>query len=195
MNPSATQPITPSSAPGESLAGRKAVPVWLIVLLLVILYLGMVYFDLHGAWFNPEVYSPYRSAAELETFQPPPASGPNLLQGRKNFETVCGVCHGTEGVGKPGLAPPYVGSEWIPLEGLNGPITVNGQIWTEPSSMPAMGATLSDEDLANVLSYIRITWGKNASAITPEQVHAVRVETANHPLPWSPQELLALPEK
>lgn len=196
---------TPISEAAEPRAGHAAVPIWLIILLFVLFYLGMVYFDQHAAWFDPTVYEPYHSLAELEAFQPPPPSGPNLPQGQRVFEPTCGVCHGSDGMGKPGIAPPYVGSEWvqgspnrmirIPQQGLNGSIKVNGQVWTQVSSMAAMGASLSDEALANVLSYIRVNFGKNASPITPEQVHAVRLATANHPQPWTEPELLALPEK
>ena len=202
--PETSQSSPAASEAGESRIGQATVPIWLIILLFVALYWGMVYFDLHGAWFSPDVYAPYRSIAELEKFQPPPPSGPGP-KAKYIYETICGLCHGNDGMGKPNQAPPYVGSEWvqgspnrlirIPQCGLNGPIKVNGQEWTQVSSMAAMGATLSDEDLANVLSYIRLNWGNKASMITPEQVHAVRVEIANHPQPWTEGELLAVPEK
>jgi mono/diheme cytochrome c family protein len=201
---SAPSQPTPSEAT-EPRVGSASVPVWLIILLFVLLYWGMVYFDLQGAWFEPNVYAPYHSAAEVEFFQPPPPEGPNLAQGKAKFELVCGVCHGTDGLGKPNSAPPYIGSEWvqgspnrlirIPQQGLNGPIHVNGQSWAQVSSMAAMGAGLSDEDLANVLSYIRATWGNKAPAITPEQVHKVRGDSASHPQPWTEPELLALPKE
>jgi mono/diheme cytochrome c family protein len=58
-----------------------------------------------------------------------------------------------------------------------------------PSSMPAMGAALSDSDLAAVLTYIRQSWGNKAPEITPEQVKAVRAEVGNRTQPWSTAEL------
>ena len=58
--------------------------------------------------------------------------------------------------------------------------------------MPAMGATLSDDDLAGVLTYIRQSWGNKASAITPEQVKAVKAEVGNRTQPWTADELNAL---
>ena len=45
--------------------------------------------------------------------------------------------------------------------------------------MPAMGATLSDEDSAAVLSYIRQSWGNKASSIALEQVKAIRAEVGS----------------
>jgi len=59
--------------------------------------------------------------------------------------------------------------------------------------MPNMGASLSDDDLAAVLTYIRQSWGNKASAITPEQVKAVKAEVGNRTQPWTAAELMAIP--
>ena len=205
MNPAPNPaPHAPDAEPQTS---RRPVPVWSFILLFILLYWGFVYFDLHGGWFNTQVYAPYKSFAELQFYQPPPPEGPEavIANGRRVYEsaTGCGLCHNTDGLGKPGQAPPFVGSEWvlgsparmirIPLAGLSGPITVAGQQYN--LSMPAIGATLSDEDLANVLSYIRNSWGNKVSLITPQQVHAVKTEIGNRSQPWSAGELLAVPEK
>ena len=53
----------------------RPVPVWLLVLMLVLLYWGMLYFDQHGGWFSQEVYSPYRSVDELVKWQPAKEEG------------------------------------------------------------------------------------------------------------------------
>ena len=195
--PRQSMPLTAEAA--EPGAGRNAVPVWIIVLLFLLLYWGMVYFDQHSGWFSPEVYAPYRSTAELVMYQPP-AGGPDLSRGKAVYENVCGLCHGNDGMGKPGQAPPFARSEWalgspnrmirIPLAGLAGPIQVNGQEWN--LAMPAMGAALPDDDLAAVLTYIRQSWGNKAAAITPEQVKAVRTEVGNRTQPWTADQLNAL---
>ena len=168
--------------------------------MLLLLYWGMVYFDQHSGWFDAQVYSPYRSAAELALYQPP-VGGPDLSRGKVVYENICGLCHNNDGSGKPGQAPPFAGSEWalgspnrmirIPLAGLAGPIQVNGQQWN--LAMPAMGATLSEDDLAAVLTYIRQSWGNKASTITPEQVKAVKAEVGNRTQPWSSDQLNAIP--
>ena len=49
--------------------------------------------------------------------------------------------------------------------------------------MPAMGAALSDEDLAAALTYMRQSWGNKASEITPEMVKAVRAQLGNRSQP------------
>ena len=183
----------------EPKAAEKAVPVVLVVLLLVLLFGGMVYFDQRGAWFKPEVYTPYISITELTSFQPP-TGGIDLEQGRAVYERVCGLCHNSDGMGKPNQAPPFAGSEWvlgsanrmirIPLSGLNGSVKVKDVEWS--LSMPAMGAALSDEDLSAVLTYIRSSWGNKATPITAEQVKAVRAEVGNRPM-WTVEQLNAIP--
>ena len=117
------------------------------------------------------------------------------------YENICGLCHGNDGLGKPSQAPPFAGSEWalgspnrmirIPLAGLAGPVQVNGQTWN--LAMPAMGAALPDDDLAAVLTYIRQSWGNKGSAVTSEQVKAVRAEVGNRTQPWTAEQLNAIP--
>lgn len=205
VQPNQPTPMMPETA--EPRMESMAAPIWLFILLFGLLYWGMVYFDHHSGWFSPQVYAPYTSIAELQEFQPLPTGGPNLQRGKIVYDATCGLCHGPDGMGKPGQAPPYVGSEWvqaianvlvrIPQKGLSGPIHVNGQEWNQVTSMAAMGETLSDDDLANVLSYIRTNWGNKAPAITPEEVHTVRADAAKHPGPYTEAELkaLALPKK
>jgi mono/diheme cytochrome c family protein len=188
-------PPTPETEPS---ATRPALPIWIIITTLVLLYLGMVYFDHHGGWFDTQVYAPYASAEELETYQPQSGAAAALAHGKSVYETTCGVCHGDDGAGKPNLAPPLAGSEWvnakdfkrlahIPLAGLNGSVEVKGQNWS--LSMPAMGAPLSDADLADVLSYIRGSWGNTAGPVTAADVKAVRAAIGSHPQPISGPDL------
>jgi mono/diheme cytochrome c family protein len=197
MNPLPGQ-LMPDSA--EPKAALQAVPVWLMVLLLLLLFWGMVYFDQNSAWCNSQVYAPYHSLAELRNYQPP-TGGINLERGRAVYETVCALCHNTDGTGKPGQGPPFAGSEWvlgsptrlarIPLAGLIGPVQVKGQEYNNPG-MVSVRDSLSDDDLAAVLTYIRRSWGNQASEIPPEQVKATRAEVGNRSQPWSAAELNAL---
>ena len=200
MSRKANQSMPLTSDAVEPKAGSAAVPVWLVVLLFLLLYGGMVFFDRNGGWFNQQVYAPYHSVAELTSYQLS-TSGPDIDQGKVVYESICGLCHNNDGMGKPNQAPPFVGSEWvlgspnrlirIPLFGLSGPVKVKGQDWN--LAMPNMGAALPDDDLAAVLTYIRQSWGNKASAITPEQVKAVKAEVGNRTLPWSATELNAIP--
>jgi mono/diheme cytochrome c family protein len=166
----------------EPAASRSTMPIWIIVLTLVLLFLGAVYFDHHSGWFNKQVYAPYTSADELASHQPKSGAASMLARGKTVYGTYCGLCHGSDGLGKPGQAPPLAGSEWvakdvpslarIPLAGLNGPIQVAGKDWN--LSMAPMGATLSDADLAAVLTYIRTSWGNNNGAVSADEVKTAR---------------------
>src|ERR1035438_3952231 len=147
-------------------ASRSTVPIWIILLTLLLLFLGAVYFDRYSGWFDKQVYAPYTSADELASYQPKSGAASMLTHGKAVYETYCGLCHGSDGLGKPAQAPPLAGSEWvakdiaslarIPLTGLNGSIQVKGRDWN--LSMAPMGATLSDADLAAVLTCIRESW-------------------------------------
>jgi len=98
------------------------------------------------------------------------------------FQT-CVACHQTTGLGLPGVFPPLAGSEWvngpaenlirIQLRGLMGPITVAGK---EYNSVMPPNATLTDGEIAEVLTYIRNEWGNKGSAVTADMVKALRSE-------------------
>jgi len=164
------------------------VPIWLIGLLAISIYWGMLYVNDHAGEFSAKVYAPYPTLAEVEAAQPH-TSGPGP-EGKKNFVMICSTCHQNTGLGVPAEGkPPLAGSEWvlaplpdrmirIALYGLQGPITVKGQEFGT-LQMPAWGGTgalTNDETLAAVLTYIRQNkeWGNNASAVTAEQVKAIR---------------------
>lgn len=205
MSAPSNQPNPAASAAVEPRVIRCPVPVWVFIILVLLLYWAMVYFDLHSGWFSPQVYYPYTSVAELEILKPRSLGAFDELRGRTIFEANCALCHNTDGSGKPGQGPPLVGSEWvlgspnrmirIPQNGLAGPIQVKGQEYNLSQGMAPMGAPLSDEDLAAVLSYIRTSWGNKASIITKEQVQAVRKEVGNRSQPWTAPELMTVPEK
>ena len=58
--------------------------------------------------------------------------------------------------------------------------------------MPPLGTTLTDEQIAGVLTYVRRQWGNEASAIHPEMVKETRAATNGRTRPWTQDELLAL---
>ncbi len=199
---SAALPSAAALDAAEPKAAPGVVPVWLFFLLFVVLFLGMYYFDQRGGWFKGEVYAPYASLAELEEYQPA-KGGVDLGRGRAVYENVCALCHNPDGAGKPNQAPPLAGSDWvigstarlivIPLAGLTGPIEVKGQQWN--LAMPAMGAALSDDDLAAVLTYMRQSWGNKAPEVTPEQVKAIRAQLGGRSQPFTAAELMTVQGK
>ena len=192
-----------TSPDAEPTATRSTVPMWIFALTLLLIYLGAVYFDHHSGWFDPQVYSPYANAEQLEAYQPKSGAAAMLARGKQVYEQVCGLCHGTDGLGKPGQAPPLAGSELvnakgfsrlahIPLTGVAGQIKVEGKDWN--MSMAAMGAALSDSDLASVLTYIRNSWGNKADAVTADGVKQVRAAVSKTPGSMTGDQLMKMPE-
>ncbi|HET7180064.1 MAG TPA: c-type cytochrome, partial [Chryseosolibacter sp.] len=101
--------------------------------------------------------------------------------GAKVYEIYCGTCHQGDGKGASGRFPPLAKSPWVTgnkekligivLSGLEGPIDVNGQDFN--GTMP-QHSFLSNEEIANVLTYIRQSFGNEASAVTAGEVDQVR---------------------
>src|SRR4029450_2545965 len=95
--------------------------------------------------------------------------------------------------------PPLAGSEFttggsrrpamIVLKGLQGPVTVKGQKFGTAVMQP-WDKTLTDRKIADVLSYERSEWGNSASAVTAEQIAALRKELANHPESFGEHDIL-----
>jgi mono/diheme cytochrome c family protein len=117
--------------------------------------------------------------------------------GKAVYEMLCGQCHKPDGLGKEGLAPPLLNSDWvlgpesrvvrIVLGGLHGPITVSGKVYN--LDMPSW-RMLDDERIAAALTYVRRAWDHTASPIDAATVKKIRAETANRAEPWSERELL-----
>ena len=187
----------------EPTVTRSAAPMWIIVVTLTLLFFGGLFLDSHGGWFDAKVYAPYNSAEKLEAFQPKSGAAAAAAQGKRVYDAVCGICHGPDGNGKPGQAPPLAGSEWvvtkginrlahIPLIGVSSTIVVEGKEWN--LNMAAMGAALPASDLAAVLTYIRTSWGNKAGEVTADDIKKVRAEIGKSLQPLNGEQLMKLPE-
>jgi mono/diheme cytochrome c family protein len=201
MSPEPAQSSAARSASAEPTALRRAVPVWLFPLVFVVLFWGMVYFDSHGGWFDPRVYTPYADHKHLEVWQPVASADPEA-QGKFIYnKPTCVTCHQADGNGTPGQFPPLTSSEWlkekepgrvirIVLNGLNGPLEINGKSFN--GSMVPWKGTLSPEEIAAVLTYVRgKAFGNNAPAVEAKRVKAVqdKLEAAGRTQPFTPDEL------
>jgi ubiquinol-cytochrome c reductase cytochrome b subunit len=104
------------------------------------------------------------------------AVGPQAKAGQKIYSEKCSSCHGVSGGGTPGAFPPLAGNDFVTgdanqvikvvLDGKTGPITVNGQGFN--GTMPPWKASLSNKDVANVVTYIRSTLGNNHAGAVKE---------------------------
>ncbi len=100
--------------------------------------------------------------------------------GRNVFSQNCAACHQPDGRGLPGAFPPLANSDYLNADvnraigvvigGKTGPITVNGQTFN--SVMPALH--LSDDDVANVLTYVYSQWGNRGHVVSRAQVARIR---------------------
>lgn len=200
-----------SSTEAEPTAVFTPMPVWLVAVMLALLFLSAWYFDFLGGWFEPKVYAPYHSLADLQRYQP--NSDPDaayLAQGRKLFAENCAVCHMETGIGNPANGcPPLVGSEWVKhptpdrivmivSKGLAGPITVNGKVYNTGVMLAVGDALPGDEKeksfkIGAIISYVRKQFGEISVVVKPEQVEGVRANIKNHTGNYSPEDLLKVP--
>jgi mono/diheme cytochrome c family protein len=109
--------------------------------------------------------------------------------GRELYQTLCAACHQPDGRGREQLAPALVGSELaLAAAEISVRIVLNGK---EGSTglMPPLGTTLTDDQIAAALTYIRREWGHTASPVAPSVVKDVRAATAGRTRPWTADEL------
>lgn len=107
----------------------------------------------------------------------------SLMAGKKVYDTYCLPCHMANGLGAPGMNPPLAGTDYVLgdkerlikviLNGLNEPIEINGEIY---QNVMASHAFLSDQQIADVLTFVRQSFGNNASEITVSEVQSVRAK-------------------
>lgn len=98
----------------------------------------------------------------------------------KLYNAYCGICHGRDGMGT-GRFPPLKGSEWIAeskelpisvvLNGLEGDVMVAGKSYS--NRMPALGL-LDDQQVAEILTYVRKEFNNIPTAVTPNDVRKMR---------------------
>ncbi len=101
--------------------------------------------------------------------------------GASVYNTNCASCHQATGEGVAGAFPPLAGNPTvmgpkakvihIVKYGLQGAIVVKGKSYN--GMMPPWGTTLSNADIAAVISYVRSSWGNSASPVTVADVKAV----------------------
>ncbi|MEE2705494.1 MAG: cytochrome c [Planctomycetota bacterium] len=123
---------------------------------------------------------------------------PVAKRGKSLYEASCASCHLSSGEGKEGVGPSLVGSKWvtgsperlarISLYGIRGPIVVNGRQFN--LEMPGVYYyQFDDGQMAAVLTYIRQSWGNDASPVPPSLVATVRKECGERGDSWTVEEL------
>jgi mono/diheme cytochrome c family protein len=104
----------------------------------------------------------------------------SMARGQEVYMAQCLSCHQSEGEGIEDVFPPLAKSDYLMadkkrsihqvLHGLSGEIKVNGKIYNGEMS----AFDLTDQEVSDVLNYIRNSWGNKGVAVTPEEVAAAR---------------------
>lgn len=133
-------------------------------------------------------------------------AGSSLLSaqpGEQIYKTLCAACHGPDGKGVGEGAnkfPPLHQSDWVKgdsrriiqvvLGGLQGPITVNGKDYN--LLMPPHGGSMTDQQIADVVSYVRQNLGNKEKSVTLAMVKEQRAQKDNPVMPkmWTADTLL-----
>jgi mono/diheme cytochrome c family protein len=108
-----------------------------------------------------------------------------IARGKTVYENTCLACHQPDGSGVPNMNPPLVKTKWvlgdkkalakIVLKGLQGgEIEIDGDKFHNP--MPPLETVLSDQEIADVLTYVRNSFGNKASLVTVAEVKALRAK-------------------
>lgn len=111
-------------------------------------------------------------------------AGYDAAKGQALFTANCAACHQATGEGLPGAFPPLKGNAavndadptthiHVVLHGLQGG-NVGGVTYSSP--MPPFADTLSDADIADIISYERSSWGNHGVPVTAQQVAAERAK-------------------
>lgn len=192
----------------EPRVGREPLSLWLIAIYGLAVFFGGGYLGRYaGNWSGdgldylgnaPRVASHAGAAGGAEqAVELTPAD-----KGKKIFSANCATCHQPTGLGVAGQYPPLAGSEYVNggtrrlgmilLKGLQGPLTVKGAHYGSAVMQP-WEKTLTDEKIADVLTYIRQDWGNTAGPVAPEGIAALRKELAGRAESWTEADLQAVP--
>lgn len=104
----------------------------------------------------------------------------SIERGKDIYIAQCMSCHLEQGEGIADLYPPLAQSDYLMadkkrsidnvIQGMSGEIVVNGKTY----NMEMTAFDLSDQDVSDVLNFIRNSWGNNGESVTPEEVNAAR---------------------
>ncbi|MFT4637067.1 MAG: mono/diheme cytochrome c family protein [Verrucomicrobiales bacterium] len=156
----------------DPLEGTEPVSLWCFLLAGIALIVGAGYLGATNGGFSNSgfTYVEGLSIPDAPTKKGAIARPPGeqwIRDGKKQFSAICAACHQNDGKGQVGVFPPLAGSEWVVdgseqlamtiLNGMQGPITVSGAGYN--SLMAPWKDALNDKQIAQVMSYIRISWG------------------------------------
>jgi len=135
-----------------------------------------------------EAMAVYLKALPQKDSEPAPTSqarlvAPKVMEtGRRVYEKQCQMCHGEEGKGHPPSYPPLAGNQSITMSSpvnsirmvLNGGYSPGTMKNPRPHGMPPFSHILNDEEVAAVVTYIRVAWENSGTPVATQQVNDLR---------------------
>ncbi len=124
--------------------------------------------------------------------------------GYKMYRNICAACHGIDGAGIDGLAPPLIESEYVKgsterlaliiLHGLSGPVHVNGKLYDMNGVMPGLAnnSDITDKDVQDIISYLNNAFSNKYEDISLEKIKSLRAIKPKKNNTFSEKELLKL---
>jgi mono/diheme cytochrome c family protein len=130
----------------------------------------------------------YLKALPQRDSEPPPTSQARLVNpavmelGRKVYAKQCAMCHGDEGKGRTPAYPPLAGNQSITMSSpvnairmvLNGGYPPGTRKNPRPHGMPPFSHILNDDEVASVVTYIRVAWENSGTPVSPPQANELR---------------------
>ena len=94
--------------------------------------------------------------------------------GQSRFLSWCSACHQATGQGVKGAFPALAGDVFVQGD----PITVASTVLNGRGGMPSFKGDLKDAEIAQILTYVRSSWGNTAGPVTESDVAAARASSA-----------------
>ena len=193
----------------EPLVGREPLSLWLIAIYGLAVFFGGAYLGRYAGNWSGDGLDYLGSAPRVASHAGAAGIGADQAaeltpadKGKKIFSANCATCHQATGLGVAGQYPPLAGSEYVHggtrrlgmilLKGLQGPLTVKGAQYGSAVMQP-WEKTLTDQKIADVLTYIRQEWGNTGGPVAPEGIAALRKELAGRAESWTEPDLQAVP--
>ena len=147
-----------------------------------VLFFSMISLLTFASFVRPLQTSPKKPAAKPAQKAPDKAT---MERGKAVYDMTCMACHQPDGAGMSPMNPTLVKTKWvlgdkkqlikIVLKGLKGgEIEINGDTFNNP--MPPQETVLDDQQVADVLTYVRNSFGNKASIVSAGEVKAVRAK-------------------
>lgn len=191
----------------EPSEGQEPIPAWYVIICFAVTAFCFSYFGMFSGGFS---WTEYDERAGVANLFPGASKGggagdgavakvdknsPEVMKekGGKFYSRYCASCHGGTGAGSAGQYPTLIGSKWatgnghstvaVLLNGIKAGEGISGKKYS--NVMAAWGPQLNDYQMAAVLTYVRTSWGNEASPIHPDFVKEQRAALEANRDPWT----------